>query len=245
MRHRGGGNKRKYRVIDFKRKIFHGLSGTVERIEYDPNRTSFIALITYPKYRPVELNNKGEKRTLNQSYILCPAGLKIGQLIETSKDKQIDVQVGNAMPLKYMPIGTVIHNVEMQPGRGGQMCRSAGTSAQLLEKDLDKGFALLRVQSKERRLVPIMCMATVGQVSNPEHKNQSYGKAGRMRWKGFRPSVRGVAMNPVDHPHGGGEGKTSGGRPSVSKWAKPTKGGYKTRSKRKNSKHIIKRRNEK
>ena len=154
----------------------------------------------------------------------------------------VDVKVGNAMTLKYIPVGTRVHNIEIRPGYGAQMCRSAGTSAQVLERDESRGLALLRLQSKEQRLVRLQCMATVGEVSNPEHKNQSFGKAGRMRWKGVRPTVRGVAMNPVDHPHGGGEGKTSGGRPSVSKWSKPTKG-YRTRNKKKKSSmYIVKRR---
>lgn len=241
VRHRGGGNKRKLRILDFKRRAFSGILGTVDRIEYDPNRSSFIALIQYRERRTF----LSDKTARDNAYILCPAGLRIGQVVESRMDGPVDIIVGNAMPLEHIPIGTIVHNVELKPGRGGQLCRAAGTSAQLLEKNGIKKFALLRLQSKERRLVPITCIATVGQVSNPEHKNQSFGKAGRMRWKGIRPSVRGVAMNPVDHPHGGGEGKTSGGRPSVSKWGMPTKGGYKTRSKRKNSKHIIKRRNEK
>lgn len=241
VRHQGGGNKRNYRIIDFRRTAWDGIPGIVERIEYDPNRTSFIALVRHKK-KCAAIPNK--VRPDRYAYILCPAGLKIGQEVIASRKQSVDVKVGNAMTLRHIPVGTFIHNVELHAGRGGQMCRSAGTSAQVLERSEEKGLALLRLQSKEHRFVHLRCMATVGEVSNPEHKNQSYGKAGRMRWMGVRPSVRGVAMNPVDHPHGGGEGKSSGGRPSVSKWGMPTKG-YRTRSKRKKNHLIVRRRFEK
>lgn len=241
VRHQGGGNKRNYRVVDFRRTAWDSIPGIVERIEYDPNRSSFIALVKHKKKCPAVPNKVRPDR---YAYILCPAGLRLGQEVIASRKQPVDVKVGNAMTLGHIPIGTFIHNVELTAGKGGQLCRSAGTSAQILERNEEKGLALLRLQSKEHRFVHLRCMATVGEVSNPEHKNQSYGKAGRMRWKGVRPSVRGVAMNPVDHPHGGGEGKTSGGRPSVSKWGMPTKG-YRTRSKRKKNPFIMKRRFEK
>lgn len=241
VRHKGGGNKRKYRIIDFKRTSWEGIPGIVERIEYDPNRSSFIALVRHKKLCRAVPNKVRPDR---YAYILCPAGLRVGQEIIASRNEAVDVRVGNAMTLRYVPVGTLVHNIELLPGRGGQLCRSAGTSAQILERNESRGFALLRLQSKERRLVHLRCMATIGEVSNPEHKNQSFGKAGRMRWKGIRPTVRGVAMNPVDHPHGGGEGKTSGGRPSVSKWGKPTKG-FRTRPVRKKNPFIVKRRFEK
>jgi large subunit ribosomal protein L2 len=238
VRHQGGGNKRRYRFVDFKRTSWSGVPGKVERVEYDPNRSAFIALVRHKKLCQAVPNKVRPDR---YAYIICPAGLEIDAEIIASRTEAVDVKVGNAMLLKYIPVGTLIHNIEMQPGHGGQICRSAGTSAQLLERDEVKGLALLRLQSKEKRLIHLNCMATIGEVSNPEHKNQSFGKAGRMRWKGVRPSVRGVAMNPIDHPHGGGEGKTSGGRPSVSKWGKPTKG-YRTRSKRKKNPFIVQRR---
>lgn len=241
MRHRGGGNKRIYRMVDFKRKHWPDVPGIVQRIEYDPNRSALIALVRHQKKCKAVPNKVRPDR---MAYILCPIGLQIGQQVLASPQNPVDVRVGNAMLLRHIPVGTVVHNIELRPGRGGQMCRSAGTSARVLERDESKGLALLRLQSKEQRLVHLSCMATIGQVSNPEHKNQSFGKAGRMRWKGRRPSVRGVAMNPIDHPHGGGEGKTSGGRPSVSKWGKPTKG-YRTRKKTKSRKFIVKRRFEK
>lgn len=244
VRHKGGGNKRKYRIIDFKRTAWSDIPGVVERIEYDPNRSPFIALIRHKKLCKAIRNERKQQRPDRYSYILCPAGLRIGDTIIASRTTSVDVRVGNAMTLRYIPVGTIVHNIELQPGHGGQMCRSAGTSAQVLERDEAKGLALLRLQSKERRMVRLSCMATVGEVSNPEHKNQSLGKAGRNRWKGIRPSVRGVAMNPVDHPHGGGEGKTSGGRPSVSKWGIPTKG-KRTRDKRRKNPLIVKRRFEK
>src|SRR3982750_3878882 len=199
VRFRGGGAKRLYRTIDFKRRKFD-VAGTVERLEYDPNRTAFIALI---KYADDEL-----------AYILAPQRLKVGdQVIAAEK---ADVKPGNAMPLRGMPIGTIIHNVELKPLKGGQVARSAGTYAQLVGRDA--GYAQIRLNSGELRMVPDSCMATVGAVSNPDHMNEVMGKAGRNRWKGKRPHVRGVAMNPVDHPHGGGEGKTSGGRHPVSPW---------------------------
>lgn len=238
VRHKGGGNKRMYRIIDFKRSAWEGIPGVVQRVEYDPNRSALIALVRHQKKcRAVP----GKVRPDRFSYILCPQKLQIGQTVIASRQERVDVKVGNAMTLRYVPVGTKVHNIELRPGYGGQLCRSAGTSAQVLERDETRGLALLRMQSKEQRLVRLQCMVTVGEVSNPEHKNQSFGKAGRVRWKGVRPTVRGVAMNPIDHPHGGGEGKTSGGRPSVSKWSKPTKG-YRTRSKRKKNPHIVKRR---
>lgn len=208
---RGGGSKRRYRMIDFKRNAKLGIAGTVERLEYDPNRTAFIALITY---------SDGE-----QAYILAPQRLKVGD--QVIADVKADIKPGNAMPLKNMPVGTIVHNVELKAGKGGQMARSAGCYAQLVGKDA--GYAQLRLSSGELRLVRGECMATVGAVSNPDNQNTNLGKAGRSRWLGRRPVVRGVAMNPVDHPHGGGEGRTSGGRNPVTPWGKPTKG-KKTRS---------------
>lgn len=238
IRHRGGGNKRLYRIVDFKRSHWPDVPGIVERVEHDPNRSSLIALIRHAKKSKAVTNKVRPDR---YAYILCPAGLQLGQTVVASRQGRVDVKVGNAMTLRYVPVGTRVHNIELRPGFGGQICRSAGTSALVLERDEEKGLALLRLQSKERRYVRLQCMASIGEVSNPDHKNQSFGKAGRMRWKGIRPTVRGVAMNPIDHPHGGGEGKTSGGRPSVSKWSKPTKG-HRTRSKRKINPHIVKRR---
>lgn len=238
VRHRGGGNKRKYRMIDFKRSAWSGVPALVERIEHDPIRSSLIALVRHKKLCAAVPNRTPPER---YAYIICPAGLELNSHIIASRTEPVDVKVGNAMLLKYIPVGTLVHNVEMHPGHGGQLCRAAGTSAQVLERNESTGLALLRLQSKEKRMVRLNCMATIGQVSNPEHKNQSFGKAGRMRWKGIRPTVRGVAMNPIDHPHGGGEGKTSGGRPSVSKWGKPTKG-YRTRNKRKKNPLIVQRR---
>ena len=203
-RRRGGGHKRLYRVIDFKRTKFD-VSATVERIEYDPNRSAFIALIKY---------DDGE-----QAYILAPQRLQEGDKVISGN--RADIKPGNAMPMENMPVGTIIHNVEMKPGRGGQMARAAGTYVQLIGKD--SGFAQLRLTSGELRMVPAKCLATVGAVSNSDNKNTNMSKAGRSRWLGKRPKVRGVAMNPVDHPHGGGEGRTSGGRHPVSPWGKPTK----------------------
>ena len=222
-RHIGGGHKRKYRKIDWKRTKWD-VEGTVERIEYDPNRTAFIALIQY---------KDGEK-----AYILAPQRLQVGDKVIAGE--KTDVKPGNAMPLKNMPVGTIIHNIEMKPGKGAQMIRSAGTYAQLVGRD--QGYAQIKLASGELRVVLSECMATVGAVSNPDHMNTNMGKAGRNRWKGRRPHVRGVVMNPVDHPHGGGEGKSSGGRNPVTPWGVPTKG-YRTRKKGKASdKYIIRRR---
>jgi len=219
VRFRGGGAKRLYRKIDFKRRKWDSV-GTVERLEYDPNRTAFIALITY---------EDGEK-----AYILAPQRLKAGdQVIAAEK---ADVKPGNAMPLRSMPIGTIIHNIEMKPEKGGQMARSAGSYAQLVGRDA--GYAQIRMGSGELRMVLDGCMATVGAVSNSDHMNQNLGKAGRKRHMGFRPHVRGVAMNPIDHPHGGGEGRTSGGRHPVSPTGQPTKG-RKTRKNKATDKFII------
>jgi len=220
--HRGGGHKRRLRLVDFKRRKF-GVAATVERLEYDPNRSAFIALI---KYTDGEL-----------SYILAPQRLKAGD--EVMSGEKVDIKPGNAMPLANMPVGTIVHNVEMKKGRGGQIARSAGTYVQLVGKDA--GYAQLKLNSGEVRLVPAECLATVGAVSNPDNQNTVAGKAGRTRWLGRRPVVRGVAMNPVDHPHGGGEGKTSGGRHPVTPWGKPTKG-KKTRKNKATDKFIIRRR---
>jgi len=218
-RRRGGGHKRSYRMVDFKRSKMD-MPATVERIEYDPNRTAFIALV---KYSDGEL-----------SYILAPQRLNVGD--EVVAGENVDVKPGNAMPLAKMPIGTIVHNVELKAGKGGQIARSAGAYVQLVGRDA--GYALLRLKSGEQRMVRSECMATVGAVSNPDHANIKLGKAGRSRWLGKRPSVRGVAMNPVDHPHGGGEGKTSGGRHPVTPWGKPTKG-KRTRSNKATDKYII------
>ncbi len=224
VRHRGGGNRRKYRVIDFKRERF-GIEATVMTLEYDPNRSAFIALVQY---------TDGEKR-----YIIAPVGLKVGAVIVSGPDA--DIKPGNALPLTNIPVGTVVHNIELHPGKGAQLARSAGNMAQLMAKE--NGMALLRLPSGELRNVPANCMATVGQVSNPEHSNINYGKAGRKRHMGWRPTVRGSVMNPNDHPHGGGEGKSPIGRPGpVTPWGKPALG-YKTRNKKNASnKYIVKRR---
>ncbi|MBI4966861.1 MAG: 50S ribosomal protein L2 [Rhodospirillales bacterium] len=222
MRWRGGGHKRRYRIIDFKRRKFD-VAGTVERLEYDPNRTAFIALVRYAD---------GE-----QAYILAPQRLAVGDQV-IAGDK-VDIKPGNAMPMKNMPVGTIVHNVEMKLGKGGQIARSAGTYAQLVGKD--GGFAQLKLMSGELRKVKAECLATVGAVSNPDQQNVSIGKAGRNRWLGKKPSVRGVAMNPIDHPHGGGEGRTSGGRHPVTPWGKPTKG-KKTRNNKRTDGMIIRRR---
>ncbi|NBO64879.1 MAG: 50S ribosomal protein L2 [Acidobacteria bacterium] len=222
VRHRGGGHKRHYRVVDFKRDKF-GIPGKVATIEYDPNRSARIALVNYAD---------GEKR-----YIIAPAGIQVGQAILSGPDA--DILTGNALPIRNIPLGTQIHNIELKPGKGGQMARSAGSFAQLVAKDGDR--AQLRLPSGEIRIVSVLCMATVGQVGNTEHENVSIGKAGRSRWKGVRPTVRGVAMNPVDHPHGGGEGKTSGGRHPVTPWGQPTRG-YKTRNNKRTDQYIVKRR---
>jgi large subunit ribosomal protein L2 len=219
VRHKGGGEKRKYRLIDFKRNKDE-VAARVKTIEYDPNRSARIALVAY---------EDGEKR-----YILAPIGMNVGDVIHSGT--AADIKPGNAKMLKDLPVGTVIHNVELRPGKGGQLARSAGTYAQLLSKE--GAYCHLRLPSGEIRLVKAECKASIGQVSNQEHENVSLGKAGRSRWKGIRPTVRGVAMNPIDHPHGGGEGRTSGGRHPVTPWGKPTKG-YKTRSKKKPSNKYI------
>ena len=219
VRFRGGGAKRLYRKIDFKRRKFDAV-GTVERLEYDPNRTAFIALVSY---------SDGEK-----AYILAPQRLKAGDQVIAAE--RADVKPGNAMPLRSMPIGTIIHNIEMKPEKGGQLARSAGSYAQLVGRDA--GYAQIRLGSGELRMVLDGCMATVGAVSNSDHMNQNLGKAGRDRHMGFRPHVRGVAMNPIDHPHGGGEGRTSGGRHPVSPTGQPSKG-RKTRKNKATDKFII------
>ena len=224
VRHRGGGNRRKYRVIDFKRERF-GISATVQTLEYDPNRSAFIALVQY---------EDGEKR-----YIIAPQDLKVGDKIVSGPEA--DIKPGNALPLINIPVGTFLNNIELYPGKGAQLARSAGNTAQLMAKE--NGMALLRLPSGELRNVPAACMATVGVVSNPEHANVNYGKAGRKRHMGWRPTVRGSVMNPCDHPHGGGEGKSPIGRPGpVTPWGKPALG-YKTRQKNKRTdKYIVKRR---
>jgi large subunit ribosomal protein L2 len=220
--HRGGGHKRKIRVIDFKRDK-QGIPATVATIEYDPNRSARIALLCYAD---------GEKR-----YILQPVGLQVGAKIVSGPDA--DILVGNALPLKNIPAGTIVHNIELKPGKGAQMARSAGAQAQLVAKEGE--YALLKLPSGETRRVLVDCMATVGQVGNTDHENISLGKAGRTRWMGKRPVNRGVVMNPVDHPHGGGEGKTSGGRHPVTPWGQPTRG-YKTRNNKRTDKFIVSRR---
>ncbi len=224
-RRRGGGHKRTYRVVDFKRRKFD-VPATVDRIEYDPNRSAFIALITY---------QDGE-----QSYILAPQRLAVGDTVVAGQ--RADIKPGNAMPLGSIPVGTIVHNVEMRPGKGGQIARAAGTYVQLVGRD--SGYALLRLGSGEVRMVRAECMASIGAVSNPDQANTKLGKAGRKRWLGKRPAVRGVAMNPVDHPHGGGEGRTSGGRHPVTPWGKPTKGA-KTRRNKKTNALIVRRRHKK
>ncbi len=218
---RGGGNKRLYRIIDFKRDKI-GIPAVVETIEYDPNRTARIALLKYAD---------GERR-----YIIAPHGLKVGETLMSGPDAEI--KVGNALPLKNIPLGTFIHNIELRPGEGGKLARSAGVQAQLVAKD--EKYAQVKLASGEVRLIPIKCMATIGQVSNVDHENIDLGKAGRRRWLGRRPIVRGVAMNPVDHPLGGGEGRSSGGRPACTPWGKPE--GVKTRRNKRTDKFIIKRR---
>ncbi len=225
-RHRGGGHKRRYRIIDFRREKF-GVKATVEAIEYDPNRSARIALLKY---------EDGEKR-----YIIAPNKVKVGDVLESGPDAEI--RDGNAIPLSRAPLGSFVHNIELQPGKGGQMARSAGTSAQLVARE--GKYATLKLPSSEVRMVPVRCLATLGTVGNSDHENISYGKAGRMRWLGVRPQTRGMAMNPVDHPMGGGEGrsKSGGGRQHpVTPWGKVTKG-LKTRKKRKPSnKYIVRRR---
>ncbi|MDQ1300638.1 MAG: large subunit ribosomal protein [Chloroflexota bacterium] len=226
VRHRGGGHKRLYRVVDFRRDKF-GVPGRVASIEYDPNRSARIALVVYAD---------GEKR-----YIVAPLGLQVGNQIQSGSEAE--VRMGNALPLKNIPLGTVVHNVELQPGRGGQLARSAGVGAQLMAKEGD--YAMLRLPSGELRRVPLVCMATVGQVGNPEHANVKIGKAGRKRWQGWRPAVRGVAMEPNSHPHGGGEGRTPVGMPGPkTPWGKPAMG-YKTRKNKRTEKFIVRRRSKK
>lgn len=225
IRHRGGGHKRQYRVVDFKRDKA-GVAAKVATIEYDPNRSAFIALLHYAD---------GEKR-----YILYPHGLKVGDKVVSGPDA--DIVTGNALPLKSIPAGTVIHNIELRLGKGGQLVRSAGGSAQLLSKDSE--YAQVRLPSGEVRKVHLECMASIGQLGNLDHENVALGKAGRRRWMGIRPTVRGVVMNPVDHPHGGGEGKTSGGRHPVTPWGQPTRG-YKTRNNKQTDRFIVKRRERK
>ncbi len=222
MRHHGGGHKQKLRLVDFKRDKY-GIPATVATIEYDPNRSSRIALVSYAD---------GEKR-----YIIQPVGLKVGQSIMSGPEA--DILVGNALPLKNIPTGTIVHNIELRPGKGAQMARSAGAQVNLVAKEGD--YALLKLPSGETRKVLVECMATIGQVGNTDHENVTIGKAGRNRWKGIRPSNRGVSMNPVDHPHGGGEGKTSGGRHPVTPWGQPTRG-YKTRNNKRTDVFIVNRR---
>lgn len=223
VRRRGGGHKRLYRIIDFKRDKI-GVPGVVDTIEYDPNRSAFISLIKY---------KDGEKR-----YILAPLDLKVGQPV-ISVDKQVDIMPGNAMPLRVIPLGTVIHNIELRKNKGGQLARSAGTGAQVLAKE--GKYAQVRMPSTEIRKIHLDCRATIGQIGNLDYQRVSIGKAGRNRWKGKRPSVRGTAMNPVDHPHGGGEGKSKGGRNPVSPTGQPTKG-YKTRRNKRTQSFVIRRR---
>ena len=223
-RHIGGGHKKKYRIIDFKRD--KEAAAVIERIEYDPNRTCYIALL---KYEDGQL-----------AYILAPQRLKSGDKVQSGQD--VDIKVGNALPLNNIPVGTIVHNVEMKPGKGGQLARAAGGYAQVTGKNA--GYVMVRLRSGEVRLVRSECRATVGAVSNPDHQNINIGKAGRNRWKGKRPTVRGVAMNPVDHPHGGGEGKTSGGRHPVSPTGKSAKG-KKTRNNKQSDKYIVRKRGKK
>jgi large subunit ribosomal protein L2 len=224
-RHRGGGHKQRYRIVDFKRDK-DGIPGLVERLEYDPNRTAHIALIKYAD---------GERR-----YIIAPKGVKVDDKIVSGE--VVDIHPGNCMSLRNIPIGTVVHCVEMKSGKGAQIARSAGTSAQLVARE--GGYATLRLRSGEVRKVRHECRAVIGEVSNSEHNLRKLGKAGATRWRGVRPTVRGVVMNPVDHPHGGGEGRTSGGRHPVSPWGVPTKG-YKTRTNKRTNKMIVRRRNRK
>ena len=219
VRFRGGGHKQTYRIVDFKRRKVD-MAAKVERIEYDPNRTSFIALVRY---------TDGEA-----TYIIAPQRLAVGD--EVVSGAQVDVKPGNAMPLAAIPVGTIVHNIEMKIGKGGAIARSAGTYAQIVGRD--QGYVAVRLNSGEQRLIHGQCYASIGAVSNPDHMNISYGKAGRRRWLGRRPHNRGVTMNPVDHPHGGGEGRTSGGRHPVSPWGKPTKG-KKTRSNKSTTKFIV------
>lgn len=222
-RHIGGGHKQHYRLVDFKRNK-DGIPATIERLEYDPNRSANIALVLY---------KDGERR-----YILAPKGLKAGDQIQSGADAAI--KVGNCLPMRNIPVGATVHNVEMKPGKGGQLARSAGTYVQVVARD--GAYVTLRLRSGEMRKVLADCRATIGEVGNSEHMLRELGKAGASRWRGVRPTVRGVVMNPVDHPHGGGEGRTSGGRHPVSPWGVPTKG-YKTRSNKRTDKYIVRRRN--
>ena len=223
MRFRSGGHKKAYRIIDFKRNKID-VPGKVETIEYDPNRSAFISLIKY---------NDGE-----WNYIITPQKMKVGETI-ISADKQVDILPGNAMPIRFIPLGIIVHNLELRKGKGGQIAKSAGSSAQILAKEGD--YAQVRMPSSEIRQIHLDCKATVGEVSNPDNKNISGGKAGRTRWKGRKPHVRGSAMNPIDHPHGGGEGKSKGGRNPVSPTGQPTKG-YRTRRNKRTQKYIVRRR---
>ena len=222
VRHRGGGHKQRYRIIDFKRKK-DGVNATVEHIEYDPNRSAHIALLLY---------EDGERR-----YIIAPKGLKVGAKLRSGVDAPI--QAGNCLPLRNIPVGTLVHCIELKPGKGAQIARSAGTGVQYIARE--GNYATVRLRSTEIRKIPIECRATIGEVGNQEHFLRSFGKAGAKRWRGVRPTVRGVAMNPVDHPHGGGEGRSSGGRHPVSPWGQPTKG-YKTRKNKRTDKLIMRRR---
>lgn len=222
VRHRGGGHKRLYRIVDFKRDK-RGIEARVASIEYDPNRSARIALLHYID---------GEKR-----YILAPVGLEVGDTVSAGED--VDIKVGNALPLRSIPLGTLVHNIELRPGKGGQLARSAGSYAQILAKE--GKYCQIKLPSNEVRMVLQDCYATVGQVGNLDHENISIGKAGRKRWLGIRPTVRGTAMNPVDHPHGGGEGKSKGGNHPVTPWGQPTKG-YKTRRRKDTDKFIVSRR---
>ncbi|BDG74183.1 50S ribosomal protein L2 [Roseomonas fluvialis] len=224
VRFRGGGHKRAYRLVDFKRRAKFGVPAIVERLEYDPNRTAFIALL---KYQDNEL-----------AYIIAPQRLKVGDTVISAE--KADIKPGNAMPMAAIPVGTIIHNIELKPGAGGKLARSAGTFAQLVGKD--QGYAQVKLQSGELRVIRSECMASIGAVSNPDNSNQQLGKAGRSRWLGRMPHNRGVVMNPVDHPHGGGEGRTSGGRHPVTPWGKPTKGA-KTRNNKRTDGQIVRRRN--
>jgi len=224
-RHKGGGHKRKYRIIDFKRDK-DGVPGAIERLEYDPNRSANIALVKY---------SDGERR-----YIIAPKGIGQGDVVQSGADAPI--KAGNTLPIRNIPVGTMVHCVEMKPSKGAQIARSAGTYVQIVAKE--GAFATLRLRSGEMRKIHADCRATIGEVGNSEHNLRSIGKAGAMRWRGVRPTVRGVVMNPVDHPHGGGEGRTSGGRHPVSPWGTPTKG-YKTRSNKRTDKFIVRRRGQK
>lgn len=225
VRHKGGGHKQKYRVIDFNRRSKEGIPAKVERLEYDPNRSAHLALLSYAD---------GEKR-----YIIAPKGVK--QDTKILSGSTADIKAGNAMPLRNIPVGTLVHAIELKPGKGAQLARSAGAVAQIIS--IEGQYATIRLASKEMRKVLADCYATIGEVGNQEHNLRKIGKAGANRWRGIRPTVRGVAMNPVDHPHGGGEGKTSGGRHPVTPWGKPTKG-YKTRKNKHLNKFIVRRRSE-